>query len=85
MATEAEKKEESRVMIARIDERTCNIYTLTEKQEAHLERINGSIGDHSKQIAENKDRIATSWKIGGMLYLLFLVGVGALLAHFLGG
>ena len=43
--------------VARIDERTQNIYHLTEKQEAHLSSLNGSILDLAKQTASNKTAI----------------------------
>ena len=43
--------------VARIDERTQNIYHLTEKQENHLSKLNGSILDLAKQTASNKTAI----------------------------
>jgi len=41
----------------RIDERTCNIYKLTEKQEKHLTDLNGSVVEQWKQISSNKTSI----------------------------
>ena len=43
--------------VARIDERTQNIYHLTEKQENHLSKLNGSILDLAKQTTSNKTAI----------------------------
>ena len=43
--------------IARIDERTRNIWVLTEKQEAHLSKLNGSILELWKQTVSNKTSI----------------------------
>ena len=43
--------------IARIDERTQNIYHLTERQETHLSALNGSILELWKQTASNKTAI----------------------------
>jgi len=43
--------------VARIDERTQNIYHLTAKQENHLSKLNGSILDLAKQTASNKTAI----------------------------
>ena len=43
--------------IARIDERTRNIWVLTEKQEAHLSKLNGSILDLWKTAISNKTAI----------------------------
>ena len=43
--------------VARIEERTNNIYYLTEKQETHLSKLNGSILDLAKQTTANKTAI----------------------------
>ena len=43
--------------IARIDERTNNIYHLTERQEAHLSKLNGSILELWKMTISNKTAI----------------------------
>ena len=43
--------------IARIDERTNNIYHLTERQEAHLSRLNGSILELWEMAISNKTAI----------------------------
>ena len=43
--------------IARIDERTNNIYHLTEKQEVHLSKLNGSILELWKMTISNKTAI----------------------------
>ena len=50
MATEAEKKEESRAMIARIDERTQNMWrTLDEADDSIKKQIDRVIGHMEKQ------------------------------------
>ena len=43
--------------VARIEERTLNIYHLTEKQEVHLSRLNGSILELWKMTISNKTAI----------------------------
>jgi len=43
--------------VARIEERTLNIYHLTEKQEVHLSGLNNSILELWKQTASNKTAI----------------------------
>ena len=43
--------------VARIEERTNNIYYLTEKQETHLSKLNGSILELWEQTASNKTAI----------------------------
>ena len=43
--------------LGRIDERTRNIWVLTEKQEAHLSGLNNSILELWKQTASNKTAI----------------------------
>jgi len=37
-------------LLVRLDERTRNIYKLTEAQEAHLGKINSHLEDHSRRI-----------------------------------
>ena len=41
----------------RLDERTSNIWALTEKQEDHLSKINDSILKHAVQISSNRTSI----------------------------
>ena len=43
--------------VARIDERTQNIYRLDEKQEAHLSKLNGSVLELWKMAVSNKTAI----------------------------
>lgn len=40
-------------LLCRIDERTRNIYKLTEKQEEHLSKLNDSILEHAGKISSN--------------------------------
>ncbi len=44
------KPKERDDLLVRLDERTSNIWTLTEKQEEHLEKINNHLDDHSKRL-----------------------------------
>ena len=44
-------------LLIRLDERTANIYHLTEKQEQHLSDLNDSIARHGKQIVSNSTNI----------------------------
>ena len=52
-------------LLIRLDERTNNIWTLTEKQEGHLGKINSHLEDHSKRltIAETQLAERTSSKV----------------------
>ncbi|HUV46150.1 MAG TPA: hypothetical protein VMW45_03675 [Dehalococcoidia bacterium] len=52
-------------LLIRLDERTNNIWTLTEKQEEHLAKINNHLDDHSKRltIAETQLAERTSSKV----------------------
>jgi len=59
-------------LLIRLDERTNNIYKLTEAQERHLKEINGYLLDHSKRITITetlqKERNKVSKKsIGGWI------------------
>lgn len=61
----------------RIDERTQNIYSLTEKQEAHLSKLNESMLKHAVQISTNKGSI--KW------IRMLLIAVGLLIIGIIGG
>ncbi len=59
-------------LLIRLDEKTNNIYTLTEKQEAHLSKINDSLMEHAQQISSNKTSIR--WIIRGVWIAVLLGG-----------
>ncbi len=44
-------------LLIRLDERSCNIYKLTEKQEEHLRQINGHLDDHSSRLTTVETKI----------------------------
>ena len=58
----------------RVDERTRTIWTLTEKQERHLSKINDSMLKHAVQISSNKTSI--KWIIR-ILVATGVIGGGA--------
>ena len=47
-------QEDRDALLIRLDEKTANIYKLTERQEQHLERLNNTIGKHEKRITRNE-------------------------------
>lgn len=51
---------------ARVDERTRNIWTLTEKQEGHLAKLNDSILKHAIQISSNRTSVGRLWWLIGI-------------------
>lgn len=51
------KVTERDALLGRIDERTRNIYALTEKQEVHLSKLNDNMLKHATQIESNKTSI----------------------------
>jgi len=51
------KPKERDELLIRLDERTRNIWTLTEKQEDHLAKINDSMMKHAVQISSNKTSV----------------------------
>ena len=66
------KASERDELLGRLDERTRNTYTLMEKQEKHLDKLNGRLDDHSKRLTTvevlQKERNKPSKKtIGGYL------------------
>lgn len=58
----------------RVDERTANIWTLTEKQESHLAKLNDSMLKHAVQISSNKTSIRWIIRIASGL---IIIGGGA--------
>ena len=70
------KQSERDELLVRLDERTINIYKLTEKQEAHLNKLNSHVSDNKAGIAKNKR----------ILYCLigFLSGSGVLTGGWFG-
>jgi len=43
--------------LGRIDEKASNIYTLTEKQERHLSKLNDSVAKNTLEIAVMKEKL----------------------------
>ena len=63
------KTPERDALLARLDERTSNIWKLTEKQEEHLAKINDALMNHAVKIATNRASIKWIIKIGGGLLI----------------
>ena len=61
-------------LLIRIDERTRNIYTLTEKQDAHLSNLNDSIREHAEQITNNTSSIKWIRVIGWIVTTIIFGG-----------
>lgn len=59
-------------LLIRLDEKANNIYVLTEKQEAHLSKLNESMLKHAVQISSNKTSI--KWIIRGVWIAVILGG-----------
>ncbi len=53
-------------LLIRLDERTRNIWALTEKQEAHLSKLNDSMMKHAVQISANRTSIGRLWWLIGI-------------------
>lgn len=51
------KVKERDELLIRLDERTRNIWTLTERQEDHLSKLNDSMLKHAVQISSNKTSV----------------------------
>ncbi len=72
-------------LLIRIDERTNNIWRVTEAQEKHLEKLNGHLDNHSKRLTVVETKVdertiaklgrKTIWGIsgGGILLLATLI------------
>ena len=58
-------------LLIRLDERTCNIYKLTEQQEEHLKKLNNSVAENTKGVISNKSTIAMlKWIITGAFTII---------------
>lgn len=68
------KPKERDELLIRLDERSRNIWTLTERQEEHLAKLNDSILKHATQITSNKTHI---WWIVRVLIAAGVIGGGA--------
>ncbi len=53
-------------LLVRLDERTQNIWTLAEKQEQHLSKLNNRVSDNETQSAVNKSNIKRIWWVIGL-------------------
>ncbi len=69
------KPSERDELLIRVDERTRNTWTMVERQEGHLSKINGSISTHARQITANGTSIkwivrifATAVILGGSAF-----------------
>ena len=61
------KPQERDDLLIRIDERTRNIWRLTDQQEKHLSKINDSLLEHAVQITSNSN---------GIKWLRWVIGIG---------
>lgn len=68
------KPKERDDLLIRLDERSRNIWTLTERQEEHLAKLNDSMLKHAVQISSNKTSI--KWLIR-VLVAAGILGGGA--------
>ncbi len=66
------KAKERDELLFRLDETVKNIYHLTEKQEAHLFKLNDSMMKHAIQISSNKTGI--KWIVRILVSAGILVG-----------
>ena len=69
-------------LLIRLDERTRNIYNLTEKQEDHLSKLNDALSKHAIGIEGN--RVSIKW-LRIILISVILGGGGAGLYNIFGG
>ena len=69
------KAQERDELLIRLDERTCNIWDLTEKQETHLIKLNDALSKHSVDIGKNKTSIM--WIVRVLTAVGILGGSGA--------
>lgn len=61
-------------LLIRLDERTSNIWRVTEEQGQHLKEINGALASQFKTVTRNSVKIGLMWKVGGGA-LVIIIGV----------
>ena len=76
------KPKERDDLLVRLDERTANIWRVTELQEQHLVKLNDSVLKHAIQLSSNKTSI--KWIIRVLVACGILSGGGMGLAKWLG-
>lgn len=64
------KPKERDELLIRLDERSRNIWTLTEKQESHLSKLNDNMMKHAVQISSNKTSLRWIIRIASGLIIL---------------
>jgi len=57
------KPEERDELLIRVDERTANIWKITEQQEKHLAELNTSVSKHAVSITRNSTSIKWIYRI----------------------
>ena len=70
------KKQELDELLFRVDERTCNIYKLLEKQEAHLRDINNSVAENSIDCAKSRTSVRNLWTVIGLIVVAVATAIG---------
>lgn len=76
------KPTERDALLVRLDERSVNTWNMMEKQETHLNKINGSVQKCLGDIASNKTNIRNIWKVIGGFATLLAIAIPILLAVF---
>tara|TARA_Y100000310_G_C20450012_1_gene700239 strand:+ start:112 stop:342 length:231 start_codon:yes stop_codon:yes gene_type:complete len=62
------REDERDALLVRLDEKVINIYTLCEKQDEHLEKLNGKVIEAHKGMAINRTRIKMIMWGAGLLF-----------------
>ena len=65
-------KEERDQLLARLDERTHNIWRVTEKQEGNIRELNGHVRENTSRSVSNKVWIRIITSVGGAALLFVL-------------
>jgi hypothetical protein len=67
-------------LLARVDERTANIYKLVERIESHVKETNGKVADQEKKWQEHEKSITTNtaWRRGitAAISMIFVILLG---------
>ncbi len=70
------KLQERDELWGRLDERTCNIWVLTEKMEKHLKELNDSVAKNTISCSENKTSNRNLWTVIGFIIFAVATAIG---------
>ena len=70
------KKQELDELFGRLDERTSNTWTLVEKMEKHLDKLNNSVLENTVACAKSRTNYRNIWTVIGLIVVAVAAALG---------